>query len=507
MRGKVIFYDSSNGAGKIIATDGQKIPFNIDGWLDYDVMPETGLEVVFSLEGSSAVAIKVGQLGGSAKQNEGTSRPRIQGGKKEALSTFGETKGARKTKALIAEIGLNKDIDESLDEYFGEFYGVIARNQEAVDSPRKLDFFRIKRFLNTAYHNLKQLDRSISEGKFKEIDAELRSLHRLYRSFTRITSLPMEVAYEIVFLEQQEDYKEAQAQIKSLKNDMQYAKRLEKSLKSVLDHKEMLLKEPSLSEEKAALLESQIKPIRRDYTDAMYEAARSKEDIVEISKAMEQFKREYIDRFATLFKQNVAYAKEHLLAILDAKAYEFDYMLWSNAKESPYIRKFFTECKIEGSYCSKTFLSYYMRSLDKNKLTEENQGYADLLAYLEKNFTKRVIVVAKDYDFAEYIKALVEKIDKDITVIASTSPVDMINYAKKNSVDLVILELELRLMDGFSFIGSYASQVKTATEFCVIYDQSMAKTVEKIGENSIVKKFIKKQSKEVQMLESIKRVL
>jgi len=208
-----------------------------------------------------------------------------------------------------------------------------------------------------------------------------------------------------------------------------------------------------------------------------------------------------------LLETNVNFLKDRLLNILNARAYEFDYVLWSNAKESPYIRKFFTECKIEGSYCSKTFLNYYLKSLDKDKLSEENQKLVELLRYLEDNFTKRIVVLAKDLDFAEYLKILVEKIDKDISVVASTSPVDMINYAKKHIVDTVILELDLRLMDGFEFINNFTSQIKTLTDFCLVYDQSKLTDVEKYKENSFVKHFVKKQTKEAQMLEILRGVI
>lgn len=172
-------------------------------------------------------------------------------------------------------------------------------------------------------------------------------------------------------------------------------------------------------------------------------------------------------------------------------------------------QKIFIDCKIEGSYSSKTFLSYYLKSLDKDKLSEDNQKLVELLRYLEDNFTKRVIILAKDLDFAEYLKVLVEKIDKDISAVASTSPVDMINYAKKHIVDTVILELDLRLMDGFEFINNFTSQIKTVTDFCIVYDQSklIDIDIEKYKENPFVKHFIKKQTKEAQLLEILRSVI
>jgi len=475
--------------------------------MDYAVMPSAGIEVVFSLENESAVSIKVGQLENDKSfQTVVGSKTDSMLRKESAGSGFGEHED-KKSLGVLSKIRIDKGVSESLEEYFADFFEIVKKNEEAVHSPKKLDFFMMKRFLNTAYHNLKQIDRSISEGKFKEIEAELKFLYKIYSSFVRVTSLPPSVAYEVIFLENQSDYKEAQIRLKGLKSDVEHSRRIERSLKSELEHKETLLKEDGLSHEKAALLESQLKPIRREYTDAIFEAGKAKEDIVIISKAMDRFKSEHYEEFMKLLETNVNFLKDRLLNILNARAYEFDYVLWSNAKESPYIRKFFTECKIEGSYCSKTFLNYYLKSLDKDKLSEENQKLVELLRYLEDNFTKRIVVLAKDLDFAEYLKILVEKIDKNISVVASTSPVDMINYAKKHIVDTVILELDLRLMDGFEFINNFTSQIKTLTDFCLIYDQSKLTDVEKYKENSFVKHFVKKQTKEAQMLEILRGVI
>jgi len=507
LRGKVIFYNPNEGVGKIITQEGQKYPFSVDGWMDYAVMPSAGIEVVFSLENESAVSIKVGQLDTSKEAQKIDAKDGQRAQKSDSRFIGEDEEKDKKLRDHIVSISADAGIRESMNEYFRDYIEIVERNQEALHSEKKLNFFMLKRFLNTAYHNLKQIDRSISEGKFKEIEAELKFLYKIYGSFVRITSLPSEVAFEMIFLENQSGYKEAQIKIKSLKSELEHARRIERSLKSELEHKEALLKEGNMEPQKASLLESQIKPIRRDYTDAIFEAGRAKEDIVAITKVMDAFKAQYCDEFAKVFKESVIFLKDRLITILNAKAYEFDYILWSNAKESPYIRKFFTECKIEGSYCSKTFLSYYLKSLDKDKLSEENQKLVELLKYLEDNFTKHIIVLAKDLDYAEYIKILVEKIDKDINVIASTSPIDMINFAKKQIVDLVILELDLRLMDGFEFINSFTSQIKTMTEFCIIYDQSMGKIIEKSSKNPTIKQFVKKQTKEVQMMEILRRIV
>ncbi|MFW5990042.1 MAG: hypothetical protein ACOCP1_01445 [Campylobacterales bacterium] len=509
MRGKIIFYNTNEGTGKIITKDSQKYNFDVDAWEDYDVLPKAGLEVVFSEKGLNAISIKVGQLEDSGTHSKSTQVPSEQKETKEyqGLRRDSEHKKVAEDSSVLKEIKAHKGLHESMDEYFGDYYGIIQSNQDALASTKTLDYFRMRRFLNTAFHNLKQVDRSISNDKFKEIEAELKFLKRIYDSFVKITSLPPEVAYEMIFLDNQPQYQEAAIQLKTYKQQMETATRIQKALHSELQHKERQLKNPELDKEHKEQLEKQIKPVRRDYADAVFDASKAKESIVQITKSIDAFKKEFYDAFLRTFEQNITYLKDRLIKILDARAYEFDYILWANAKESPYIRKFFTDCKIEGSYCSRTFLKYYMKSLDKDKLTDDNKKLFDLLRYLESEHTKKIVVIAKDLDFAEHIKVLVERIDKDLNVIASTSPVDMINACKKYPADVIILEFELRLMDAFEFIKTYTSQVKALTEFCLVYDERSAKSVESISENPLIKHYFKRNSQEREILKKLKTVI
>ena len=45
--GKILFFNSSVGTGIIITIEKEKYDFSINSWNDFDVMPQTGLEVVF----------------------------------------------------------------------------------------------------------------------------------------------------------------------------------------------------------------------------------------------------------------------------------------------------------------------------------------------------------------------------------------------------------------------------------------------------------------------------
>ena len=57
VEGKTLFFNESDGKGIIITAAKEKINFHVSEWNDYDLMPTTGLEVVFTLEEGNALEI------------------------------------------------------------------------------------------------------------------------------------------------------------------------------------------------------------------------------------------------------------------------------------------------------------------------------------------------------------------------------------------------------------------------------------------------------------------
>ncbi len=69
-------------------------------------------------------------------------------------------------------------------------------------------------------------------------------------------------------------------------------------------------------------------------------------------------------------------------------AFLFDRMMWEKASSSKIIDRYFQEANISYPYSCLTFLRYYLKTLNKAKLTTENKELFDLLEYLEKRSKK-----------------------------------------------------------------------------------------------------------------------
>lgn len=75
--------------------------------------------------------------------------------------------------------------------------------------------------------------------------------------------------------------------------------------------------------------------------------------------------------------------KDMISRILNYKAYDFDSYLWKNAVRSKSIKEYFKASGIKGTYSTETFLRYYLKTLDKDNLKEEQEELFKLLHYFE----------------------------------------------------------------------------------------------------------------------------
>ena len=80
--------------------------------------------------------------------------------------------------------------------------------------------------------------------------------------------------------------------------------------------------------------------------------------------------------------------KDMIAKILNYKAYDFDAYLWKCAVKSKPISDYFKSSRIKGTYSTETFLRYYLKTLDTDKVRSEQEGLFKLLEYFEKRNSK-----------------------------------------------------------------------------------------------------------------------
>lgn len=364
MKGRILFYNSQTGQGKVILQSGEKIDFSAELWDDFDTMPETGATVECDVKGGV-----------------------IQGMRSEAspMDEPQEEEAPHVPPTPINPHGPTFSVEQTLSNYFKPIDYLIGEPPEVVNTRHQLDFFLIRRFLMTAYNDLRGLDSTLHRNRdVKEKMDEIQELHKAYQTVKdRVEK--SKLAFEMIFLRSQPEYLKFIRYKEQCLNRISTLSQMEESLFPDIQKKEEQLKKlKPKEEEKRHKLEEELKSLRRHYVDAIHENAGLAEELNTMDDIKTTYTEKYFDAFVKeLLKRGAEYMKV-LAKILNYRAYDFDQLIWQHAAKSKMIREYFANASIKGSYSTLTFLRYYLQSLDKDKAGAEQKELFKLQEYLEK---------------------------------------------------------------------------------------------------------------------------
>lgn len=466
MEGRISFFNQQEGSGKIVTRNKKVLTFNMDSWVDFDMLPNTGLIVEFKQDGDKAFDI--------------VSKEHPKGD-----SSSGD------------EVGLGISVKESIEHYFTPVKKLLSDYAMLLESKKELDFSKMKRFLLTAYNDLYELDSSLANSKLEEKKNELLKLQDKYGSFRRVANFPLGYAFDKVFLQHQPSFQKILEKRDSTAQKISVFASKEKHLLYEMELRERdlkrLIEEDRKGSQEYEVKESALKALRTQYVDNLHYVATQREMLNLLTRQIDNFKNTHFKEFVREFEPLVRFYDAKLIKILNVRAYEFDSMLWGQAKQSKLIRQFFVDSGIEGTYSSKTFLKYYLRTLDKDKLNEHNKKLFSLLKYLESLGNENILVIRPSKEAALKTKYLIENIDKELKVTVTIDPSETFKLAIKNRPDIVILEYGLRLVDASEYIRKFVDLIppdSSPPNFCVLVPEDIEaqsiKNLRELGVKNIV---------------------
>ena len=292
------------------------------------------------------------------------------------------------------EIHQTKSIKDCIYDYFGGTDNLIKRYEKDINSKKDLDFLRIKRFLLTAYNDLFELDSTISNTALTNLKSELGALDREYESFIKKASYPPQYSYEKIFLAHQIEFTKMEELIEStqsiIKSSTIQQATLGNSLKSM---EEQFAKRTDTKSASYAQASNNLKKLRKRYVDLLHYLSIQKDKLAKATKARDDFSEKFFEDFLRDYLPLTNALKVDFIKLLNAKAYDLDALLWQRAKRSMSVRRFFIKAGITGTYSSKTFLKYFLHSLDRNKIRNETKKLFDLLKYLEAFSKKNILLI------------------------------------------------------------------------------------------------------------------
>lgn len=365
-----------------------------------------------------------------------------------------------------------KSIKDCIYDHFGGIESLIKHYEKDINSKKELDFLRIKRFLFTAYNDLFELDSTISNTALSNLKSELGRLDREYEAFIKKVSYPPQYSYEKIFLMRQVEYTKNAELIETTQSIIKSATiqqaSMGQTLKAMEDQFARRTDTRSASYTEAS---NNLKKFRKRYVDLLHYLSEQKDKLTKITKAGEEFSEQFFEEFLRSYLPLTNALKEDFIKLLNAKAFDLDCLLWQRAKRSLSVRRFFIKAGITGTYSSKTFLKYFLRSLDRNKIRNETRKLFDLLKYLEAFSKKNILLIQNSKDDSKRYTEYLKNFDSELQITTSNDPRDFLCLTQDNTeFHIIVMEWEVMDMNIVDFKNKYIEIFKESAipQFCAI---------------------------------------
>jgi len=473
--GKILFYNAAEGSGLIITSAHQKFAINIAEWDDFDALPETGMMVRFEADGGTARSI-------AALQGAAAPAPTsILGTPKAPAPVFDPDAPP------LASIRLYVSPAEAIEEYFERIERHIQEHTQYKTAVRRLDFLRIRRFLFTTYNNLTELDVHFITPELKLMRDDLMQMSKVYDDYKTKATYP-DIAFDKVFLSRQPDYVYLRQDSEYSHNELKRLHGAEQMLSETIEAKEQVLNRTLKQASQFPKLEEEFKELKKNYVDTVHMIASLDDRYRETTRLMKRFEKEHQNAFFEQFTEASRKYRKQILYILDAQAFLFDDLLWRQARQSKVIKHYFEKAHIQGEYCAKTYLKYYLNTLDPELISTEQQELFELYEYLESLDHGAVMVLVHDIDDALRLKYLLAKVDAALKIETFVDERKALAWAQANQPSIVIIEDQLPSFGFGQFLAAYRKKITELPAVLLLsnlaaeqFDDGMIETVLRKG--------------------------
>jgi CheY-like chemotaxis protein len=487
VKGRILFYNHNDGKGLVITENKMKYNFSIEDWGDFDHTPEIKQLVEFDIKDDKIIDITVivqEEVKNNSQEEEHVevkTEPKVQ----DSVSSPANVNEAPKVdqkpnfkkdefqnqelKRDITQIRLQVDVKTAIDKYFHKYKADMAAKYKPDEKTKLLDYFKMKRFLNTAFNHLMERDPDFGDDRLFILKQELEESGDELKKFKDQASHP-KLRFENIFLSQQDDFVELKKQMEGNKRSIDVYKNSSNSLASSLRRKEESLYSMDKKSNEYRRVEYDVKALRRKYFDALDSMDKFKKLNENLMIIRDDFAKKYYKEFLGYFTVITEELDEQLTYLVFSKAYEFDTHMWMKARTSAAIRQFFIESQINGTFSSKTFLKYFLNSLDSSKLSHGNKDLMKLLHYLESIEEKSILIINENSDSRGTLRYLASGINKEYKITAVNSPVEFYNVVHNVNPDLVFIDTNIRQFTISEFVQEVQS--KTPKDVTIVITSS-----------------------------------
>ncbi len=254
-------------------------------------------------------------------------------------------------------------MSDNLRSFFENYFGFVDKviqyhlNQLRYIKlpPVNKEFYRLKRFIDTAKNFLSDIDVNVIEGLAGKLYIDINSLYALFLEFKRKTRFPENIFYQ--------EYLETIPEYKKLKSDIRNYETLISKYTTISKENEMLLKAyKDIPKDEKEL--KRYKKIKKEYVDAIYYIGYYKEKLEDSNKKLKDIEKNEKEEFLKNFEKYKNLYIDKFIEIINKKMFIFDKVLWENDKKSANIKNFFETSQIKGDFSTRTFINYFLKHID-----------------------------------------------------------------------------------------------------------------------------------------------
>ncbi len=373
MKGKILFYNTQTGEGKLLLESKEQLSFDASHWLDFESNPEPGSFVACTFEEGILQSLE-------GLQSKPVSDKPVQPAAVDSSASIMSPEVS-----FDYETSATFDVDDTLKNYFQAVEEVLGEPPEILNTKEQFDYHLIKPFLMTTYNNLKAMDPNMSKDiLIKSQLTDIKHLQNALESLDRSLSNAKH-AFEMIFLRSQPEYLRFIRHKEQCLQRVSLLTRMEESLFPEIKKKEKALKEiPAKNKKKRTEAEEELKSIRRQYVSTIHENSNVKEELRTMEDLKKYYTQQYYQSFNDALQNEGGKYQLLLLHILNYRTFSFDATMWKYAANSKIINEFFQSSNIKGDFSILTYLRYFLKTLDPKKITDKTKELFKLAEYLEK---------------------------------------------------------------------------------------------------------------------------
>lgn len=276
-------------------------------------------------------------------------------------------------KAALSPIEIECFVKEFTDNYFKEIDEVTHYNVNFLEENHfiepKLDYTKLKRFIDTAMNNIRELSPGVIDDLLGKMRNHVKAIFEFQQEFIQINKVNKAI-YKRDFLGRLKPYND-------LNHEIEKSEAFRNKFEAMIASTDTELK--MLGQPKGVEEIRNYKILKKKNIDSIHHLAVEKEKIQAMQQALLRLEEMCEEEFFAQFDDKKRYYVEAMNSIANTLTYYLDKLFWSRAQESPEVTKFFRDAEIQGEIGLKSYIGYYLKGI--NIATSGNREWHE---YLQK---------------------------------------------------------------------------------------------------------------------------